>query len=100
MSDPRCLIVLAKVFASKGDTVVTNAVIDKIAEKYGLLVVDNSDLSHTKRPDLHCYSNNPHFGKYGNMFLADRFVTEIAKWIHEDPHRGEFGYTPRQNLPL
>lgn len=92
-----CLIVLTKVFASSGNQEVTNNVIDKIAEKYRLLVIDNSDLDQIVKPELHAGLNNPHFGKAGNAFVANRFIQRINEWISEDPLRSEFGYTARTN---
>lgn len=91
---PDAFIVLAKVFAggSPGPA-TTNAVIDKIAQKYGLLVVDNSDLSQSAHPELHININNPHFGKTGNIFLANRFVEKIGEYIANSPMRAEFGIT-------
>ena len=95
--NPNCLIVLTKIFASKGNVAVTNTVIDKIAAKYGLLVVDNSDISHTARPDLHCNISNPHFGKAGNLFIANRYIKQIGNYLHDDLLRCEFGVTSRTN---
>lgn len=92
-----CLIVLTKVFASKGNVATTNVVIDKIAEKYNLPVIDNSDLSHTARPELHCNTNNPHFGKAGNAYIANRYIERLGEWFEDDPTRSEFGYTARTN---
>ena len=97
VENPSCLIVLTKIFASKGNVAVTNAVIDKIAAKYGLLVVDNSDISHTARPDLHCNISNPHFGKAGNLFIANRYIEQIGNYLHDDLLRCEFGITARTN---
>ena len=95
--NPSCLIVLTKIFASKGNYITTNIVIDKIAEKYGLPVIDNSDLGHIERPDLHANVVNPHFGKAGNIFIANRFVEELGKWFEQDHLRSEYGYSPRTN---
>ena len=95
--NPSCLIVLTKIFASKGNVAVTNAVIDKIAAKYGLLVIDNSDISHTARPELHCNISNPHFGKAGNLFIANRYIEQIGNYLHDDLLRCEFGITARTN---
>ncbi len=96
-NNPSCLIVLTKIFASKGNVAATNAVIDKIAAKYGLLVVDNSDINHTARPELHCNISNPHFGKAGNLFIANRYIEQIGNYLHDDLLRCEFGVTSRTN---
>ena len=92
-----CMIVLTKVFVSKGNATITNAVIDKIAEKYSLPVIDNSDLSYSNYPKLHANVNNPHFGKAGYIFVANRYVLELSKWFAEDPMRCEYGYSARTN---
>ena len=92
-----CFIILVKVFASKGDVIVTNTVIDKIATKYNCLVIDNSDLTVTNYPELHVNNtdNNPHFGKAGNIFVANRYATQISKYLGESPIRCEFGMSKR-----
>ena len=92
-----CLIVLTKVFASKGSKATTNLVIDKIAQKYGLPVIDNSDLGASTHPELHVGIPNPHFGKAGNAFIANRYIVELGKWFAENPLRCEFHYTSRTN---
>lgn len=92
-----CLIVLTKIFASKGDYIMTNKVIEKIAYKYNLPIIDNSDLDVDNHPELHAGVNNPHFGKAGNIFIANRCVKELGKWFEENPLRCEYGYTPRTN---
>ena len=95
--NPSCLIVLTTVFASKGDVKTTNSVIKKIANKYGLLVVDNSDLSAGGHPELHGNINNPHFGKAGNIFIANRYAVRLGEYFAEDPMRTEYGYSERMN---
>lgn len=93
-----CLIVLTKIFACSTGTVAgTNAIIDTIAEEYGFPVIDNSDLGSTERPDLHANVANPHFGKAGNIFIANRYVEELGKWFELDHLRSEYGYTSRTN---
>ena len=92
-----CLIVLVKVFASKGDWRVSNTVIDKIAEKYNLPVIDNSDLGPSEHIELHAGITNPHFGKAGNIYIANRYISELGKYFAENPLRCEYGYTERTN---
>lgn len=92
-----CLIVLTKIFASRDDVETTNSVIDKIAQKYGLPVIDNSDLGASAHPELHGGISNPHFGKAGNAFIANRYVNELGKWFDENPLRCEYHYTSRTN---
>jgi hypothetical protein len=87
---PDAFIVLAKVFTGP-NSATTNVVFEKIAEKYGLLLVDNSDLGYTNHAELHCNINNPHFGKAGNLFIANRFAEQIGQYIADSPIRAEFG---------
>lgn len=84
-------------FASKGNVAITNAVIQKIADKYGLIVIDMIDISHTLRPELHCNVSNPHFGKAGNLVIANRIVKTIGQYIADNLVKAEFGITPRTN---
>lgn len=92
-----CLIVLTKIFASKDSVSETNTTIDHIAEKYNLPVIDNSDLGAGAHPELHGGINNPHFGKAGNAFVANRYVARTSEWFAENPLRCEYHYTPRTN---
>ena len=91
--NPDCLIILTKVFVSN----TTNVVIDKIALKYGLPVVDNSDLTVANYPELHGNINNPHFTKPGNLVIANRYVTTLADVFAENPALANYGLTARAN---
>ena len=95
--NPDCFIILVKVFASKGDVTTTNTIIDKLAMQYRCLVIDNSDLTVANYPQLHVNNetNNPHFGKAGNIFVANRYATQISKYLGESPIRCEFGMSKR-----
>ena len=91
-SNPDIKIFLTKIFASGGSVATTNVVIDKIAAKYGLFVIDNSDLSYANCPALHGnVTDNPHFSKAGNIIIANRFIEKIGKYLSEDPLLCEFG---------
>ena len=90
-------IVLCNTFASKSDVQTHNATIEEIAAKYGLMLLDMSDLSADIYPELHGGISNPHFGKAGNIYIADRIKTNISEYIAENPLRAEFGYTSRTN---
>lgn len=91
VANPDCFILLCNVFASKGGKDSNNAVVAEIAEKYSLLLVDMSDLSVANHPELHAGINNPHFGKAGNIFVANRIADMIHSYIGENPLRAEFG---------
>ena len=94
-----CAIFLVEVFATSGDMGkdTVNEVIDKIATKYNLPVIDNSDLGSTAHPELHGNILNPHFSKAGNIFLANKFVTDIGEYISANPARADYGETARTN---
>jgi lysophospholipase L1-like esterase len=96
-ANPSCLIVICKVFASGGSVIYTNQAIEAIAERYNLLVINNDDLSYKLHPELHADVNNPHFGKSGYVFIANRIAEKIGEYIATNPLRGEFGYTARTN---
>lgn len=95
--NPDCLIVLTKIFASKGNVETTNSVIEQIANKYSLPIIDNSDLTVARFPVLHGNVNNPHFTKAGNIYIAKRYIKNLGSWFAENPNRTEYGYTPRTN---
>ena len=88
-----CHIVLCTVFGSKTGVAENNAVVQQLAAKYGCQLVDMSDLSSSKHPELHANILNPHFGKMGNLFVATRLANAISNYIDEDLAKGEFGVT-------
>ena len=89
--NPDAFIVLCTVFASKGNVAVTNSVIAQIAEKYGCLLIDMSDLTVANFPELHAGINNMHFGKAGNIFVAQRILRKLNEHFAADPLACEFG---------
>jgi hypothetical protein len=48
-------------------------------------------LTVANHPKLHAGIENPHFGKAGNIFVANRIANAIHSFIAEDPIRAEFG---------
>lgn len=92
-ANPDCYIILCNVFASKSGTANNNAVVAEIAEKYNLQIVDMSDLTVANRPELHAGINNPHFGKAGNIYVANRIANAIDAHIASNPTIAEFGLT-------
>ena len=92
-ANPDCLIFIGNVFASKANITDNNQVISEIAAKYGLEMIDFSDLHYRDHIELHAGVGNPHFGKAGNIFVANRIANAINNYISEDPTRAEFGIT-------
>lgn len=92
-------IVILNIFKFVGgqSASANNIAIGKIAARYNIPVVDMSDLDEVKHPELHCNVNNPHFGKAGNIVIADRIIKAVSKYIEESPIRAEFGITDRSN---
>ena len=87
-----CLIAIGTVFSSSGDLTTTNTVIAKLAEKYGLVVIDFSREKFGKdAKPYHINLNNPHFGKVGNIAVADHVVKTLTRYFAEDINRGEYG---------
>lgn len=95
--NPDASIHLSTIFASSGDLAVTNQVIYKIATKYNLNVIDLSDLTIANHPELHLGIANPHLGKAGNLFIANRIVNNLNEYFASDPLKLEFGLTARTN---
>lgn len=91
------LVILCTVFASKSNVATNNSVIAKIAEKYNCYVLDMSDLGQKAKPELHAGINNVHFGKAGNIYIANRIANFIKEKFNENPLLCEFGYTARTN---
>lgn len=95
--NPDAQIHLMTVFATTASVSETNATINAIAEKYGLLVIDMSDLTKGSRPELHINIDNHHFGKAGNLYIANRIKEKINDYYANDLIKLEFGLTPRTN---
>lgn len=96
-ANPDCFILLCGVFASKADVAANNDVVQQIATKYGLHYVDTTELSYSNMPELHGGVVNVHFGKGGNIYIANKFANEIRNIIGENPVLAEFGLTNRTN---
>lgn len=71
---------------------------DNIAEKYNLVVIDNSDLTTGRMPKLHADINNPHFCKNGNAFITNRYIQELTKYFAQDPMCCEYHYIIQTNI--
>ena len=96
-ANPDCFILVCGVFASKSDVTANNDVVQQIAAKYGLHYVDTTELSTSVKPELHAGIANVHFGKAGNIYIANKFANEIRSIISENPLLAEFGLTNRTN---
>jgi hypothetical protein len=92
-------ITLLTVFTVGGDGNVTdtNNFINTTAVEYGLQVIDMSDLWVTGPygVKIHANESNTHFGKAGNILVADRIVNELSDWFESDLLRCEFGITTK-----
>lgn len=94
--NPDAQIHLLTCFAS-GNLAETNLTIRNIATKYDLHVIDLIDLNMANHPELHLNSGYPHFGKAGNIYIANRIVQSVNAFYTSDPIKLEFGLTPRTN---
>ena len=74
----------------------TNTVIETIVDKYGLSVIDFSDLTTRNHIELHANIDNTHFGKVGNMYIANRITKHMINYFLEDISRIEFGLLTKQ----
>ncbi len=88
-----CFIAIGTIFASNDDVAISNTVIRKVAEKYGLTVIDFSNLTSAAYPKLHNEITNCHFNKAGNIYIAHRIVETINEALNADPMGCEFGMT-------
>ena len=95
--NPGIFLVLCTVYSSKSDVAETNRVIAKIAEKYGALLIDMSDLTIANYPELHAGVSNIHLGKAGNIFVAHRICSALRDYFAQDPLKCEFGMSNRSS---
>ena len=85
---PDANIFLCTVFASSGDKDITNTVLNQIASKYNLPLFDMDDGTIYKGVDhetLHPFGNNVHFGKVGNLALAQKLTLYINEYARSNP---------------
>ena len=94
-TNPWCKIVVVKVFASGTSAMVTetNRTIGKIATRFGVVLVDNSGLGVTPHPELHDNINNIHFGKAGNIYLANKMIIDMGQYFDTNPLNCEYGFS-------
>ena len=88
---PNANIFLCKIFASKGNVTTSNLVLDKIAVKYNLPIINMNDgtlYDNTYQSELHKllhpYGNNVHFGKIGNLTVARKIGDFINEYINNN----------------
>ena len=75
----------------------TNKTIDTIANKYNLSVIDLSDLGFANHPELHANIDNTHFGKAGNIFIANRIANFMQTYFTNNVDKVEFGLLTKQS---
>jgi len=71
----------------------TISVIEKISQKYNLPVLSMQGLGKNERPDLHGNLSNIHFGKAGNIFIANRIIEFLGNYFANNPRLADFGET-------
>lgn len=93
--NPEAAIHLSTCFATTGNLAETNLTIRNIATKYDLHVIDLSDLNVASHPELHLNNGNTHFGKAGNIYIANRIIQSVNDYYNSNPIKLEFGLTDR-----
>lgn len=95
---PNANIFLCKIFASKSNVNTSNLVLDKIAVKYNLPVINMNDgtLYNKSNVDiqnlLHPFDNSVHFGKIGNLTVARKISNFINEYINNNLSQFEHIY--------
>ena len=95
---PDANIFLCTVFASSGNKDVTNTVLNKIASKYNLPLFDMNDgtlYNGAYHETLHPFGNNVHFGKVGNLALAQKLTSYINEYARSNPSMLEKVYVEK-----
>ena len=89
---PDANIFMCNIFASSGDLSVTNTVLEKIAARYSLPLFDMNDGSIYKGENhdiLHPFGNAVHFGKFGNITVANKISDYINNYIKDNSSQFE-----------
>lgn len=79
-------VVLIKIHSSSGDVATTNSVIEQMATRFNVPVINNTYLSGTK---YHSYpdgsgSNGTHYNDFGYAVFADQLANSISQLSPED----------------
>lgn len=85
--NPKANIFLTNIFSTSGPSLsIANNVINKIATKYSLPVLDINDgtLYGAGTEILHPNNNTVHFGKIGNLFLAKHILEKMTNSINSN----------------
>lgn len=85
---PDANIFLCTVFASSGNKDITNTVLNQIASKYNLPLFDMNDgtiYNGAYHDTLHPFGNNVHFGKVGNLAIAQKLTSYINEYARSNP---------------
>lgn len=89
---PKANIFLLNLFSCSGNLATSNSVIEQIGEKYGIPVFNMNDGSiyNCEEHDvLHPFGNNVHFGKVGNITVANKISKYITGYIKENKSQFE-----------
>ena len=105
-SNTDCKIFIGKVFrtgeinssATPGTVSETNAAIEQLATDYGIQIIDFSDLTPGSHQELHVNTSDTHFGKAGNIFIANRICKTFEAYFSADPLRCEFGLNTKESI--
>lgn len=95
--NPDISIHMSKIFAGNGVVDQTNKVIEQIATKYGIHLIDLSDLTKANYPQYHHDIGATHLNKAGNIFVANRLFNETNAYFDNNYFKLEFGLTARTN---
>lgn len=90
--NPDCFILLITPSESSG-YVTTVSVIEKFGVKYNLPVLNMQGLGKDERPELHGNISNIHFGKAGNIFIANKIIKFLGNYFAKNPRLADFGET-------
>lgn len=104
---PNRFMAICTLFTEPNASKASNKVILEVAEYYGLLLIDMSDLTYENYPNLHygmkfigsdgSMHSNPHFNKAGNIFIADRIARRINEYLSENLLSCDFGLKVRDD---
>ena len=104
---PNRFMAICNLYTEPNTSKASNKVISEVAEYYGLLLIDMSDLTYENYPNLHygmkfigsdgLMHSNPHFNKAGNIFIADRIARRINEYLSENLLSCDFGLKVRDD---
>lgn len=93
IANPRVQIIMVNYYSATSDGKIGRSVLPKIAERYGLPIVNLDELETAKAPIFHGNVGNVHLSKAGYLYVANKICKTLIDWFTADLNRVNYGQT-------